>query len=131
MYWEGHGGFYVVRVTHLFSLQPALGKNSAPFRLPQDHMLFGCLREAVSKGELKLAVGLEAIELGCETACVVADTCGTWLLLIRLCSARRSLDPLHGGSNKAHLPASRRGRGDMCSHPAGVHSASSGEAARV
>ncbi|KAK2528299.1 condensin complex subunit 1 isoform X1 [Columba livia] len=30
--------------------KPALGKNSAPFRLPQDHMLFGCLREAVSKG---------------------------------------------------------------------------------
>ncbi|XP_065504815.1 condensin complex subunit 1 isoform X2 [Caloenas nicobarica] len=30
--------------------KPALKKNSAPFRLPQDHMLFGCLREAVSKG---------------------------------------------------------------------------------
>ncbi|XP_030327492.1 condensin complex subunit 1 isoform X2 [Strigops habroptila] len=28
----------------------ALGKNSAPFRLPQDHMLFGCLSETVSKG---------------------------------------------------------------------------------
>uniref|UniRef100_A0A8C3R1T5 Condensin complex subunit 1 n=1 Tax=Cyanoderma ruficeps TaxID=181631 RepID=A0A8C3R1T5_9PASS len=25
-------------------------KNSAPFRLPQDHMLFGCLSETVSKG---------------------------------------------------------------------------------
>ncbi|NXK45887.1 CND1 protein, partial [Chauna torquata] len=30
--------------------RPALGKNNAPFRLPQGHMLFGCLSEAVSKG---------------------------------------------------------------------------------
>ncbi|KAM6212507.1 condensin complex subunit 1 isoform 1-T1 [Sarcoramphus papa] len=30
--------------------KPALGKNNAPFRLPQNHMLFGCLSEAVSKG---------------------------------------------------------------------------------
>ncbi|NXI26860.1 CND1 protein, partial [Sterrhoptilus dennistouni] len=30
--------------------KPALEKNSAPFRLPQDHMLFGCLSETVSKG---------------------------------------------------------------------------------
>lgn len=114
----------------MFSLQPAQGKNNAPFRLPQNHMLFGCLSEAVSKGELKSAVGLEEMELGCETACVVAGVCGTLLpLLIRLCPAKRSLDPLHGGSGNAHLPASRRGRGDMCSHPAGVQSASSGEAA--
>ncbi|NXD85150.1 CND1 protein, partial [Halcyon senegalensis] len=28
----------------------ALGKNSTPFRLPQNHILFGCLSEAVSKG---------------------------------------------------------------------------------
>ncbi|NXG62680.1 CND1 protein, partial [Hemiprocne comata] len=30
--------------------KPAQGKNKAPFRLPQDHMLFGCLSEALSKG---------------------------------------------------------------------------------
>ncbi|XP_075270620.1 condensin complex subunit 1, partial [Opisthocomus hoazin] len=30
--------------------KPALGKSSAPFRLPQNHMLFGCLSETVSKG---------------------------------------------------------------------------------
>ncbi|XP_075021526.1 condensin complex subunit 1 isoform X3 [Calonectris borealis] len=30
--------------------KPALGKNNAPFRLPQNHMLFGCLSETVSKG---------------------------------------------------------------------------------
>ncbi|KAM9277718.1 condensin complex subunit 1 [Cariama cristata] len=30
--------------------KPALGKNSTPFRLPQNHVLFGCLSEAVSKG---------------------------------------------------------------------------------
>ncbi|NWV26460.1 CND1 protein, partial [Origma solitaria] len=30
--------------------KPALEKNSAPFRLPQDHMLFGHLSETVSKG---------------------------------------------------------------------------------
>ncbi|KAK1200158.1 CND1 protein, partial [Pygoscelis papua] len=30
--------------------KPALGKNSVPFRLPQNHMLFGCLSETVSKG---------------------------------------------------------------------------------
>ncbi|XP_058681359.1 condensin complex subunit 1 [Ammospiza caudacuta] len=30
--------------------KPALGKNSAPFRLPQNHMLFACLSETVSKG---------------------------------------------------------------------------------
>ncbi|NXF08403.1 CND1 protein, partial [Smithornis capensis] len=30
--------------------KPALEKNSAPFRLPQNHMLFGCLSETVSKG---------------------------------------------------------------------------------
>ncbi|XP_062428605.1 condensin complex subunit 1 [Rhea pennata] len=30
--------------------KPALGKSSAPFRLPQTHMLFGSLSEAVSKG---------------------------------------------------------------------------------
>ncbi|NXI35166.1 CND1 protein, partial [Galbula dea] len=28
----------------------AVGKNSAPFRLPQNHMLFGCLRKTLSKG---------------------------------------------------------------------------------
>ncbi|XP_074964006.1 condensin complex subunit 1 [Phalacrocorax aristotelis] len=30
--------------------KPAPGKNSAPFRLPQNHMLFGCLSDTVSKG---------------------------------------------------------------------------------
>ncbi|NXA23826.1 CND1 protein, partial [Ibidorhyncha struthersii] len=30
--------------------KPAQGKNNAPFRLPQNHMLFGCLSETVSKG---------------------------------------------------------------------------------
>ncbi|NXE95196.1 CND1 protein, partial [Menura novaehollandiae] len=30
--------------------KPALEKSSAPFRLPQNHMLFGCLSETVSKG---------------------------------------------------------------------------------
>ncbi|NWR65294.1 CND1 protein, partial [Bucorvus abyssinicus] len=30
--------------------KPALGKNKAPFRLPQNHMLFGCLSEIMSKG---------------------------------------------------------------------------------
>ncbi|NXU90728.1 CND1 protein, partial [Xiphorhynchus elegans] len=30
--------------------KPALEKNSTPFRLPQNHMLFGCLSETVSKG---------------------------------------------------------------------------------
>ncbi|XP_028942208.1 condensin complex subunit 1-like, partial [Antrostomus carolinensis] len=30
--------------------KPALGKNNTPFRLPQDHMLFGCLSETLSKG---------------------------------------------------------------------------------
>ncbi|NWU98702.1 CND1 protein, partial [Upupa epops] len=30
--------------------KPALGKSSAPLRLPQNHTLFGCLSEAVSKG---------------------------------------------------------------------------------
>ncbi|XP_063209038.1 condensin complex subunit 1 isoform X1 [Chroicocephalus ridibundus] len=30
--------------------KPAQGKNKAPFRLPQNHMLFGCLSETVSKG---------------------------------------------------------------------------------
>ncbi|XP_074013435.1 condensin complex subunit 1 [Numenius arquata] len=30
--------------------KPAQGKNSAPFRLPQNHMLFGCLSETLSKG---------------------------------------------------------------------------------
>ncbi|NWW69797.1 CND1 protein, partial [Climacteris rufus] len=30
--------------------KPALEKNSAPFRLPQNHMLFTCLSETVSKG---------------------------------------------------------------------------------
>jgi len=76
-------------VTHLFSLQPALGKSSAPFRLPQNHMLFGCLSETVSKGETESAVGLEEMGLGCETACAVAGMCGTWLpLLIRLCPAK-------------------------------------------
>ncbi|NXE81666.1 CND1 protein, partial [Cochlearius cochlearius] len=30
--------------------KPALGKSSAPFRLPQNHMLFGCLSETLSKG---------------------------------------------------------------------------------
>ncbi|NWZ31639.1 CND1 protein, partial [Asarcornis scutulata] len=30
--------------------KPALERNKAPFRLPQDHMLFGYLTEAVSKG---------------------------------------------------------------------------------
>lgn len=44
-------------------------------------MLFGCLSETVSKGELKSAVGLEETELGCETAHVVAGMCSTWLSL--------------------------------------------------
>ncbi|NXX98191.1 CND1 protein, partial [Centropus bengalensis] len=43
--------------------KPAQGKNNAPFRLPQDHILFGHLRETVSKGELQSAVGLEEMEL--------------------------------------------------------------------
>ncbi|NXY48218.1 CND1 protein, partial [Ceuthmochares aereus] len=30
--------------------KPTQGKNNAPFRLPQDHVLFGCLSDAVSKG---------------------------------------------------------------------------------
>ncbi|NXS16549.1 CND1 protein, partial [Mystacornis crossleyi] len=30
--------------------KPALEKNSTPFRLPQNHVLFGCLSETVSKG---------------------------------------------------------------------------------
>ncbi|NWX48972.1 CND1 protein, partial [Steatornis caripensis] len=30
--------------------KPALGKNNAPFRLPQNHVLFGCLSETLSKG---------------------------------------------------------------------------------
>nr|XP_021404490.1 condensin complex subunit 1 isoform X1 [Lonchura striata domestica] len=30
--------------------KPALEKSNAPFRLPQNHMLFGCLSETVSKG---------------------------------------------------------------------------------
>ncbi|NXS51445.1 CND1 protein, partial [Brachypteracias leptosomus] len=30
--------------------KPAPGKNNVPFRLPQDHMLFGCLSKAVSQG---------------------------------------------------------------------------------
>ncbi|NXA62805.1 CND1 protein, partial [Mohoua ochrocephala] len=30
--------------------KPAFEENSAPFRLPQNHMLFGCLKETVSKG---------------------------------------------------------------------------------
>ncbi|XP_010144591.1 PREDICTED: condensin complex subunit 1, partial [Buceros rhinoceros silvestris] len=30
--------------------KPALEKNKAPFRLPQNHMLFGCLSEIMSKG---------------------------------------------------------------------------------
>ncbi|NXJ65560.1 CND1 protein, partial [Rostratula benghalensis] len=30
--------------------KPAQGKSSAPFRLPQNHMLFGCLSETLSKG---------------------------------------------------------------------------------
>ncbi|KAM6418609.1 condensin complex subunit 1 [Pluvialis apricaria] len=32
------------------NLKPAQGKDNAPFRLPQNHMLFGCLSETVSKG---------------------------------------------------------------------------------
>nr|XP_006124233.1 condensin complex subunit 1 isoform X2 [Pelodiscus sinensis] len=32
------------------SNKPAEGKNLAPFRLPQTHLLFGCLSEAVTKG---------------------------------------------------------------------------------
>lgn len=120
--------FCLVGVTHL-SLQPAEGKNSVPFRLPQEQALFVCLSDAVSNGELKSAAGL--VELGCEVACVAAVSCGTWLLfLIRLCPAKQSLDPLHGGSSNAHLPASRRAREDMCSHPAGVQPESSGESAR-
>lgn len=52
-------------------------------------MLFGYLTEAVSKGELRAAEGLEEVELGCETACAVAVTRGTWLrFLIRLCPAK-------------------------------------------
>lgn len=72
----------MVKVTRLFSLQPALGNNNTPFRLPQNHMLFGCLSKTVSKGELTSAVGLEGMELDCETACVVADMCGTMLPLL-------------------------------------------------
>ncbi|XP_054242817.1 condensin complex subunit 1 [Indicator indicator] len=30
--------------------KPALGKDTAPFRLPQDHTLFGCLSETLSQG---------------------------------------------------------------------------------
>ncbi|XP_064011981.1 condensin complex subunit 1 [Pogoniulus pusillus] len=30
--------------------KPALGKDTAPFRLPQNHMLFGCLSETLSQG---------------------------------------------------------------------------------
>ncbi|XP_049680606.1 condensin complex subunit 1 isoform X1 [Accipiter gentilis] len=30
--------------------KPALGNNNTPFRLPQNHMLFGCLSKTVSKG---------------------------------------------------------------------------------
>lgn len=63
-------------ITHLLSLQPALEKNSAPFRLPQNHMLFGCLSETVSKGELGSGGGLEEMRLGCKTACVVTGMCG-------------------------------------------------------
>uniref|UniRef100_A0A663LU14 Condensin complex subunit 1 n=1 Tax=Athene cunicularia TaxID=194338 RepID=A0A663LU14_ATHCN len=37
-------------VCNAISRLPALGKNSAPFRLPQNHMLFDCLSETVSKG---------------------------------------------------------------------------------
>uniref|UniRef100_A0A8C3U5K6 Condensin complex subunit 1 n=1 Tax=Catharus ustulatus TaxID=91951 RepID=A0A8C3U5K6_CATUS len=37
-------------VCNAISKLPALDKNSAPFRLPQNHMLFGCLSETVSKG---------------------------------------------------------------------------------
>lgn len=62
-------------VTHLLSLQPALEKKSAPFRLPQNHMLFGCLSETVSKGEPRSAAGLEEMGLGCETACVIIGVC--------------------------------------------------------
>lgn len=62
-------------VTHLLSLQPALEKNSAPFRLPQDHMLFGCLSETVSKGEPRSAGGLEEMGLGCETTCIIIGMC--------------------------------------------------------
>lgn len=64
------------RVTHLLSLQPALEKNGAPFRLPQNHMLFGCLSETVSKGEPRPAGGLEEMGLGCETTCVIIGMCG-------------------------------------------------------
>lgn len=83
------GNFSVVRVTHLFSLQPALEKNKAPFRLPQNHMLFGCLSEILSKGELKSVAGLKEMKLGCQSACVVAGVYGTLIpLLTRLCSAK-------------------------------------------
>lgn len=68
--------FCVVRVTHLF-LQPAEGKNSVPFRLPQEQALFVCLSEAVSNGELKSAAGLEEVKLDCEAVCVAAVLCGT------------------------------------------------------
>uniref|UniRef100_A0A8D2NHU1 Condensin complex subunit 1 n=1 Tax=Zonotrichia albicollis TaxID=44394 RepID=A0A8D2NHU1_ZONAL len=37
-------------VCSVISKLPALGKNSAPFRLPQNHVLFACLSETVSKG---------------------------------------------------------------------------------
>uniref|UniRef100_A0A8C0EG81 Condensin complex subunit 1 n=1 Tax=Bubo bubo TaxID=30461 RepID=A0A8C0EG81_BUBBB len=37
-------------VCNAISRLPALGKNNAPFRLPQNHMLFDCLSETVSKG---------------------------------------------------------------------------------
>lgn len=90
MYQEGHGGdSSVVGVTHLFSLQPALVKNKAPFRLPQNHMLFGCLSEIMSKGELSSVAGLKEMKLSCQAACVVAGVCGTLIpLLLRLCSAK-------------------------------------------
>lgn len=62
-------------VTQLLSLQPELEKSNAPFRLPQDHMLFGCLSETVSKGEPRSAGGLEEMGLGCETTCVITGMC--------------------------------------------------------
>lgn len=117
-------------VTHLLSLQPAADKNSAPFRLPQNHMLFGSLSETVTKGELRSAEVWRRWGWAARPPVLSLVRVGTLLpLLIRLCPAKQSLDPLHGGSCNTHLPTGRRGRGDLCWHPACVQPASSGEAA--
>lgn len=46
--------------THSTYLQAGLGKSSAPFRLPQSHLLFEHLSEAIGAGKLlKLEKGVE------------------------------------------------------------------------